>query len=93
VVGLIYPGTAREAIGELSEEERTAVMSEYRALGQESGVFGSEQLHPADTAISVRVEDGRTLTTDGAFANEDIGVWGAKTRCASQEIRDLQPGR
>jgi len=69
---LICPGTALEAIGQLSEEERTAVISEYRALGRESAVFGSEQLHPADMAITVRVEDGRTLTADGAFANEDI---------------------
>ena len=70
---LIYLGTMREAMVELSEEERTQVMSEYRALGQESGIFFSEQLQPADDAITVRVEDGRTLTTDGAFANEDIG--------------------
>jgi hypothetical protein len=69
---LIYPGTALEAIGQLSEEEQAQVMSEYRALGQESGVYGSEQLQPADMAITVRVEDGRTLTTDGAVANEDI---------------------
>ena len=70
---LIYLGTMREAMGQLSEEERTQVMSEYRALGQEPGIFFSEQLQPADDAITVRVEDGRTLTTDGAFASEDIG--------------------
>jgi hypothetical protein len=70
---LIYPGTMREAMGQLSEEERAQVMSEYRALGQEPGIYGSEQLQPADTATTVRVEDGRTLTTEGAFATEDIG--------------------
>ena len=70
---LIYLGTMREAMVELSEEERTQVMSEYRALGQESGISFSGQLRPADDAITVRVEDGRTLTTAGAFANEDIG--------------------
>ena len=70
---LIYPGTAREAIGRLSEDEQKAVMSEYRALGQESGVLVSEQLHPADTARTVRVEEGQVLLTDGPFANEDIG--------------------
>jgi hypothetical protein len=69
---LVYPGTALEAMGQLSEDERTAIMSEYRALAQESGVFGSEQLHPADMATTVRVEDGRTLRTEGAFANGDI---------------------
>jgi hypothetical protein len=69
---LVYPGPALEAIGQLSEEEQAQVMSEYRALGQEAGVYGSEQLQPADLAITVRVEDGRTLTTGGAVANEDI---------------------
>lgn len=69
---LVYPGTALEAIGQLSEEEQGQVMSEYRALGQEAGVYGSEQLQPADAAITVRVEDGQTLTTGGAVANEDI---------------------
>lgn len=70
---LIYLGTMREAMGQLSQEEQETVMSEYRALGQEPGIFASEQLRPADTAITVRVEDGQTLTTDGAVATEDIG--------------------
>jgi hypothetical protein len=70
---LIYPGTTREAIGQLAEDGQLAVMSEYRALAEESGVIGSEQLYPADTATTVRAEDGRALTTDGPFANEDIG--------------------
>jgi hypothetical protein len=70
---LIYPGTTSEAIGQLTEERQMAVMSEYRALAEESAVFATEQLHPADSATTVRVEDGRTLTGDGAFANEDIG--------------------
>jgi hypothetical protein len=70
---MIYPGTMGEAMGKLSEEERAAVMSEYRALGQEPGIFFSEQLQPADKVTTVRVEDGRTLTTPGAFSNQDIG--------------------
>jgi hypothetical protein len=70
---LIYPGTTGEAIGQLTEDGQMAVMSEYRALAEDSGVFGTEQLHPADTATTVKVEDGRTLISDGAFANEDIG--------------------
>jgi hypothetical protein len=70
---LIYPGTMREAMGQLSEEEQEAVMSEYRAVGQESGVFVSEQLHPAEMARTVRVENLQTQTTDGPVASEDIG--------------------
>jgi hypothetical protein len=70
---LIYPGTTREAIAQLSEDEQKAVMSEYHALGQEAGVYGSEQLHSADTASTVRVEDLQTIVADGPFASEDIG--------------------
>jgi hypothetical protein len=55
---LIYPGTMREAMGRLSENEQRAIMAEYRALAQEPGVFSSEQLHPGDTATTVRVENG-----------------------------------
>ena len=69
----LHPGTTGEAIGQLTEDGQMAVMSEYRALAEESGVFGTEQLRPADSATTVRVADGRTLTGDGAFANEDIG--------------------
>jgi hypothetical protein len=70
---MIYPGTMAEAMGQLSEEERTAVMNEYRALGQEPDIFFSEQLQAADRVVTVRVEDGRTLTSEGAFADQDIG--------------------
>ena len=31
--------------------------------------MAGHQLQPADTATTVRVEDGRTLTTDGPFAD------------------------
>jgi hypothetical protein len=70
---LIYPGTTIEAIGRMSEDEQRAIMSEYGALVQEPGVFSSEQLHPAESATTVRVEDGKTTTTEGPFASETVG--------------------
>lgn len=33
------------------------------------GALGAAQLQPPESATTVRVEDGRTLTTDGPFAN------------------------
>jgi hypothetical protein len=51
----------------LSEDEQKAVLDEYMAVGQTPGVTGGGQLQPADTATTVRVQDGRTLTTDGPF--------------------------
>jgi hypothetical protein len=51
----------------LSEGEQQAITDEYLALRAEPGYVGGAQLQPADTATTVRVEDGRTLTTDGPF--------------------------
>ncbi len=53
----------------LSAEARNAVFGEYAAVGQAPGVVGGEQLHPVQTATTVRVKDGETLTTDGPFAD------------------------
>jgi hypothetical protein len=52
----------------LSEHEQQAITAEYMALRDEPGFVTGAQLHPADTATTVRVADGRTLTTDGPFA-------------------------
>jgi hypothetical protein len=65
---LIYPGRAEE-YEQLPEEEQRSILGEYMALVQEPGVFGAEQLQPAESATTVRVEDGKTLTTDGPFAD------------------------
>jgi hypothetical protein len=51
----------------LSEAEQQAVTHEYLALRNEPGFVAGAQLHPADTATTVRVENGSTLTTDGPF--------------------------
>jgi hypothetical protein len=64
----IYSSTAMSAFEELPEEERSAILSEYMALNQAPGVVGGAQLQPPETATTVRVRDGRTLTTDGPFA-------------------------
>ena len=53
----------------LSDEESNAVMGEYFAAAQAPGVVGGEQLHPVETATTIRVKDGETLATDGPFAD------------------------
>ncbi len=64
---LIYdkPGS-HEALG---DEEREAVYGEYFALSSDSRCIEGAQLQPVQTATTVRVQDGRTLTTDGPFAD------------------------
>jgi hypothetical protein len=72
---LIHPGEARERAEHLGEEEQARIVREYLALSEEPGVMTGHQLHPADTATTVRVQDGQTLTTDGPFieAKEALG--------------------
>jgi hypothetical protein len=64
-----------EAWGKLSEDEQKAVYADYMAINQTEGVSPGLQLDGPETATTVRVEDGRTLTTDGPFAEikEAIG--------------------
>lgn len=64
---LIYdtPG-AHEA---LPEHEREAASGEYFALAQDPRCVGGAQLQPVETATTVEVHDGKTLTTDGPFAD------------------------
>ncbi|HTW43824.1 MAG TPA: YciI family protein [Solirubrobacteraceae bacterium] len=52
-----------------SDAERQAITAEYMAIGAEPECVGGAQLHGADTATTVRVQDGQTLTTDGPFAD------------------------
>jgi hypothetical protein len=72
----IYSGDAIEAFERLSEDEQKALVGEYLALSELPGVRGSNQLEPASTATTVRVEDGRTLTTDGPFAETKEALGG-----------------
>ena len=55
------------AWGRLSEDEQKAVYSDYKAVSETPGVSPGLQLEDPQTATTVRVEDGKTLTTDGPF--------------------------
>jgi hypothetical protein len=74
---LIYLNEAEMA--QRSEASKTASMNEYRTFTQsiiQSGNFkAGDRLRPTATATSVRVRDGKTLTTDGPFAEtrEQLG--------------------
>ena len=56
------------------------VMAEYNAFSQalsDAGAnLGGEALQPHPTATTVRVRDGRTMTTDGPFAETKEGLGG-----------------
>ena len=53
----------------LSEADREAAYAEFIALADDARSIASARLHPAETATCVRVVGGRTLMTDGPFAD------------------------
>jgi hypothetical protein len=77
---LIHQGTTPtprdpEAWAALPEDDQKAIFAAYKQLNETPGVTPGEQLAPPETATTVRVQDGRTLTTDGPFVEikEAIG--------------------
>jgi hypothetical protein len=61
------PGTA--AWETLSDDEKNGVFAAYKALNETPGVTPGLQMQGPETATTVRVQDGRTLTTDGPFVD------------------------
>jgi hypothetical protein len=61
--------TAPGSYEALSEDEQRGVHGEYMAINEVPGIIGGEQLQPVETATTVRVRGGQTLTTDGPFAD------------------------
>jgi hypothetical protein len=51
----------------LSDDEKNAIYGEYFAISESAGVVGGQELQPAETATTVRVRDGQSMTTDGPF--------------------------
>ena len=59
----------------LTEAEQRAVYADYAAVNETPGVTPGEGLDAAETATTVRVENGKALVTDGPFVDikEAIG--------------------
>jgi hypothetical protein len=69
---LIQQGSAptprdSDAWARLSEDEQKAVFADYQAINQTPGVTPGVQMQDPETATTVRVQDEKTLTTDGPF--------------------------
>ena len=60
----------------LSEDDQKAIYGEYAAVSETAGVVGGRELQGADTATTVRVSNGSTLTTDGPFAETKEALGG-----------------
>jgi hypothetical protein len=51
----------------LSADEQQAVYADYQAINQTAGVTTGVWLDSPETATTVRIDNGQTLTTDGPF--------------------------
>jgi hypothetical protein len=60
----------------LSDEEKGAVYAAYKGINETPGVTSGVQMQPPETATTVRVEDGKTLTTDGPFVETKEALGG-----------------
>ncbi|WP_143043776.1 hypothetical protein [Nonomuraea jiangxiensis] len=62
---LITHGDPKAWDDRLSQDEQQAIPAEYQAIEQTPGVIPGRWMRPPETATTVRVQDGKTLTTDG----------------------------
>jgi hypothetical protein len=80
-VCLIYQGTTplpgSDEWHALSDEEQKQIYADYGALNQTAGVTPGLPLGLPEHATTVRVQAGKTLTTDGPFVGmkEAVGGW------------------
>jgi hypothetical protein len=63
----IYGNITRDQFAAMSEDERNALYAAWGEINQAPGVTPGAELGDPATATTVRVQDGRTLTTDGPF--------------------------
>jgi hypothetical protein len=77
---LIHQGTTplpgSDEWDRLSQDEQNAVYAAYQTVNQTAGFTPGVQMQPPETATTVRVSDGKTLTTDGPFAELKEAVGG-----------------
>lgn len=74
---MIYSNESEEPTED--SPERASIMAEYGRFTAEAGaagvLTGGERLQPSATATTIRVREGRTMVTDGPFAEtkEQLG--------------------
>jgi hypothetical protein len=78
---LIHQGTtptpfSPDEWARLSDDERNAIYAAYKAINETPGVTPGHGLQPPETATTVRVQDGKTLITDGPFVDTKEALGG-----------------
>ena len=65
-----------ETWAEVPAAEQAQIAADYQAINQTAGVEPGIGLQLPETATTVRVENGRTLTTDGPFVETKEALGG-----------------
>jgi hypothetical protein len=73
---LIYQGDALERQAALPEAEQKQVHADYQGINETPGVTPGLPMGLPQNATTVRVESGKTLTTDGPFVGMKEAVGG-----------------
>jgi hypothetical protein len=73
---LIHQNVTREDVAALSPEEQQKLYAAWGAINQTPGVTPGQELDDPATATTVRVQEGKTLITDGPFAQTKEALGG-----------------
>jgi hypothetical protein len=75
-VMVIYQGDALARQAALPKDEQKQVYADYQAINAAAGVTLVPPLGLPENATTVRVEDGKTMTSDGPYAGVQQAVGG-----------------
>jgi hypothetical protein len=75
-VMVIYQGDALERQAALPEEEQKQIYADYQGINETLGVTSGLPMGLPQNATTVRVEGGKTLTTDGPYVGMKEAVGG-----------------
>jgi hypothetical protein len=86
---LIYDDPAQWT--DISDEQMKSIYGEYMAVSELPNTTGGSQLQAAETARSVRVKDGKSIVSDGPFAEtkEVLGGFYLIDADSSEEAEEI----
>ena len=73
---LVYDDPKAWPDGEVSEEQMKGIYEEFGVVARDKATKHSAQLHPTETGKTVRIKNGKTLVTDGPFAETKEALGG-----------------
>src|SRR5262245_18314863 len=73
---LSYQGAKWASRPDLAEDEKKSIRAEYAALNETPGLTPGAPLGLPENATTVRVKDGKTLSTEGPFVGTEGAVGG-----------------